>query len=221
MLAHVVLLDEQGIHGQGGIDAESDEGHLGALLHDFSVIDRVVGRGAPGEGTMVLDEDGRGVVGVDLADVKDLIHNDVACLKLILSFNFRFRHITGAGDVLVEVVGMGGADVGDITTCLCEGGGVGGVGVDHALDVGESLVEDEVRRGVAAGVEIAFDDLARLEIHNHHVGGFHLVVADAGGLDDDKTLLAVDARDVTPCEDNQPLIDEVEVGLENFLFEFF
>ena len=43
VLAVVVLLYEQGIHGEGGIDAEGDEGHLGALFHDLGVVDRIVG----------------------------------------------------------------------------------------------------------------------------------------------------------------------------------
>ena len=43
-----------------------------------------------------------------------------------------------------EVVGVGGADVGDIAASLCEGGGVGGVGVYDALDVGKVTIEHEV-----------------------------------------------------------------------------
>ena len=170
---------------------------------------------------MVLDEYGRSMVRVDLADVENLIHNNVTSLQLILSFNLGFRHVARAWDVLIEVVGMSGTDVGDITASLCESGGIGGVCMDHALDVGKSLVEDEVCRRVAAGVEVAFDDLSAFEVHNYHVRGFHLVVTDAGGLDDYKTFLSVDTGDVAPSVDDQPLLDEVEVGLEYFLFEFF
>ena len=47
MLAHIVLLDEQWIHGQVRIDAEGDEGHFGTLLHDLGVIYGIVGRGTP------------------------------------------------------------------------------------------------------------------------------------------------------------------------------
>ena len=144
VLTHVVLLDEEGIHGEGGIDGEGDEGHLGALLHDLCVIDGIVGRGAPGEGTVVLDEHGGRVVWVDFADVKNLIHNDITCLQFILSFNLFLRHVARAGDVLVEIVGVGRADVGNVLACLCESGGVGGVGMDHTLNVGESLIEDKV-----------------------------------------------------------------------------
>ena len=43
MLAHVVFLDEQGIHREVGIHREGDEGHLGALLHDLGVVDGIVG----------------------------------------------------------------------------------------------------------------------------------------------------------------------------------
>ena len=140
VLAVVVLLHEQGIHGESGIHAEGDEGHLGALLHDFGVINGIVGRGTPGEGAVVLDQHGGSVVGIDLADVQDLIHDDVASLQLVLSLDLFLRHIARARDILIEIVGVRGADVGDIAASLSEGSGVGGVGVDHALDVGECLI---------------------------------------------------------------------------------
>ena len=41
MLAHVVLLDEERVHGGVGIDSEANESHLGTLLHYLGVIDGV------------------------------------------------------------------------------------------------------------------------------------------------------------------------------------
>ena len=43
VLTHVVLLDEQRIHGEVGIHRESHEGHLGALLHHLGVVNGIVG----------------------------------------------------------------------------------------------------------------------------------------------------------------------------------
>ena len=43
MLAHVVLLDEERVHGKSGIHREGDESHLGALLHDLGVVHGIVG----------------------------------------------------------------------------------------------------------------------------------------------------------------------------------
>ena len=74
MLAHIVLLDEQRIHREVGIHAESYEGHLGTLLHDLSVVDGVVGTGAPRERSVILHQYGGCMVGIDLADVQDLVN---------------------------------------------------------------------------------------------------------------------------------------------------
>ena len=43
MLAHVVFLDEEWVHSGVRIDAEADESHFGALLHNLGVIDSVSG----------------------------------------------------------------------------------------------------------------------------------------------------------------------------------
>ena len=97
---------------------------------------------------MVLNQYGRCVIGVDLADVQNLIHNHVTRLQLILTLYLSLGHIACAGDILVEIIGMSCADVRDVTTCLRKCGGIGGVGVNHALDVGESPVQNQVCRGV-------------------------------------------------------------------------
>ena len=47
MLTHIVLLDEERVHRQVGIDAEGHKGHLGALLHHLGVVHSVVRRRSP------------------------------------------------------------------------------------------------------------------------------------------------------------------------------
>ena len=49
-------------------------------------------------------------------------------------------HIAGTRDILVEIVGVSGADVRNIATCLSKSCGIGRVGVNHALNVGECLI---------------------------------------------------------------------------------
>ena len=94
---------------------------------------------------MVLYQHAGGVVGVDTLKT---LHDDVACLQLILALYLGLGHVVGAGDILVEVVGMCGADVGDVLAGLCPCGGIGGVGVYDTLYVGEGTVEHEVGRSV-------------------------------------------------------------------------
>ena len=74
---------------------------------------------------------------------------------------------------------------------------------------------------VARRIELTVHYFARLEVDNHHVGGFHLVIADTAGLDDDEAFLTVNTRNVAPGKDDQSLLHKVQIGLEYFLFEFF
>ena len=93
---------------------------------------------------MVLDQYGRSVVRVDLADVKYLIYYHITCLQLILSLNLSLSHIARARYVLVEIVSMCGSYVGNVTAGLRKGCCIGGVGVYHALYVGECPVQYKV-----------------------------------------------------------------------------
>ena len=99
---------------------------------------------------------------------------------------------SGAGDGAVEIVGVRGAEGGDGEAGLGEAGGELGVGVDDGADGGELAVEERVGVEVGGGPEGAFDDVA-VEVGYDHVLGAEIVVVDAGGLDDDEALLAVDA----------------------------
>ena len=109
------------------------------------------------------------MVGVDLADVQDLVHDDVTSLQFVVALDFCLGHVAGAWDILIEVVGVSGADVGDIAACLCEGCGIGGVGVNDTLDVRECFIEHKVGWGVGRRVEVAIDHLTGVEVHYHHI----------------------------------------------------
>lgn len=71
------------------------------------------------------------------------------------------------------------------------------------------------------GVEVSFDNLACLEVDDDHIFRPHSVVAHSRRLDDDESFFTVDAADVTPCEYNEIVFYQVEVGLPYFLFQFF
>ena len=77
----------------------------------------------------------------------------------------------------MEIVGMGGTDIRDVLACLCPCCGIGRVGVNHTPYLGEGAVEHKVGGGVGRGIEIAFYYFACLEVNNHHIAGFHSVVA--------------------------------------------
>ena len=89
---------------------------------------------------MVLHQHSGCVVGIDLADVQDLVNDDIARLQFIVPLHFFLSHVPCTRNVLIEVVGMRGSDVGNITSGLCEGGCVGGVGMYHTLDSGECSI---------------------------------------------------------------------------------
>ena len=74
---------------------------------------------------MVLDQHSGCVVRIDLADVQNLVYDDVACLQFVLTLDLSLGHVARAGDILIEVVGVSGADVGDVLAGLSEGCGVG------------------------------------------------------------------------------------------------
>ena len=128
VFAGEMLFDKQGIHRCVGIDTERDESHLSNLFGDDSMIDGLVGILTPGKGTVVLDQDSRGMDGVDIVLLKT-VDDDYAGV-LLIRCHLVLGHSLGAGNAVVEVVCMRRADVGNILAGLGPGGGIGGVGVD-------------------------------------------------------------------------------------------
>lgn len=74
---------------------------------------------------------------------------------------------------------------------------------------------------VAAGVELAFDHLPRVQSHHDHVPGLHVAVINAGRFDHHQALVAVDAADVAPGLNDPPFVHQVEVGPTDLCFELF
>ena len=154
--------------------------------------------------------------GVDVV-ATETVDDHHTCLLLVLG-HLCLHHTVGAGDAVVEIVGMGSADVGDVLASLRPRSGIGAVGVDDTAQFRELTIEYQMGGGIAGGVQVAIDDLARLKIHHYHIGSFHHVVVYARGLDDYKSVFTVYARHIAPCEDHKVVLHEVEVGLEYFFF---
>ena len=193
------------------------EGHLGHFLQHYGVVHGIVGILAPGEGTVVFHQHGRCVVRIDFLES---FHNHVARFLLIFAKNLSLLHVPRTGNILVEIIGMGGADIGDILSGLCPGGGIGAMGVYHAADVGEGLIQDHVGGRVGGGVQFSLHHFS-VQVHHHHILRFHMVVGHAAGLDHHQAALAVYGTYVTPGKQHQAVFDQIQVGLAYFLFEFF
>ena len=73
---------------------------------------------------------------------------------------------------------------------------------------------------VGGGLEGALDEVT-VEVRDHHILWLEVVVVDAGGLDDDQPLLAVDARGVAEGVEDEAAADEFEVSFEDLGTEFF
>ena len=120
----------------------------------------------------------------------------------------------------MEVVGVRGAEAGDLAAGLRPGGGVARMRVHHAADLREGAVERHVRGEIGRRPQRAFHDVA-VEVGDHHVGGRHLVVGHAARLDDAQAVLARHAAGVAERVDHQSAADQFEIGFQNFSSQRF
>src|SRR5699024_7796178 len=89
------------------------------------------------------------------------------------------------GDRPAELVAHHREHAGDLLAARGPGGGVGGVGVDHAAHLLHVRVDVGMGGGVRGGHEARGGpvvDLLAVEGADHHVLGGQLVARDAGGL---------------------------------------
>ena len=214
VLAEVVAI-EQGLRdtGAGLAEGKGVVGHLGDGFEDDGVVGGLVRCASPDERGVAVDETGGDGERVDFLlsesggrwRVRSHGHSGRRWLR---------REGRCARDGAVEVVGVGGAEGRDGEAGLSEAGGELGVSVDDGADGGELPVEEGVGVEVGGGLERAVDDVA-VEIGDDHVVGAELVVVDAGGLDDDETLLAVDAAGVAEGVEDEAALDQFEIGVED------
>jgi len=139
---------------------------------------------------------------------------------LVILFDLPWGEQTGAGDLAVEIVGLGGAKNRDSAARLGPGGGVGGVGVHHAAEFRVGAIEHQMGGGIGGGAQGPLHLFAG-EIQHHQVLKLHLVVTDAARFDDHQTPLPVDAAHVAPGEGHQMMARQIQVGGQHLLFERF
>lgn len=138
MFAAEVLLYEQRVHGGILVYRERDERHLGNLFCHYCMINSLVGILAPSERTMVLYQYAWGMNRIDVS-LLEAVYNNHSCIVFVFC-HLVGSHIVGARYAVVKIVGMSGADIREVQTCLSPGCGIGGVGVYDTSQFRESTI---------------------------------------------------------------------------------
>src|SRR6266567_3590219 len=81
-----------------------------------------------------------------------------------------------------------------------KGGGVGGVGVDHAVDIGTMPVDVEVAGCIGRGLEFALNDLA-VQVDHHVILCSQLIVKYAARLNHHQSTFWITCTDIASCPD--------------------
>ena len=90
---------------------------------------------------MAGDQAGGAAERVDAFHARD---DGDAGVGFVAGLDFFARELRGDGHLAVEVVGVRGAEAGDLAIGLRPGGGVARVGVYDAADFGEGTIEGDV-----------------------------------------------------------------------------
>ena len=142
-------------------------GHGSGLDGAFSIL-------ADGEGAMVLHEDGRGLR-VLLEGLDDTLADRLGADQTERANRHR----------AAELVAHHRQAARDVLTSGSPSGGVGGVGVHDTVDVGHVAVDVGVGSGVRGRGFGAVDHVA-VKVAHDHGGRGQVLVAQAGGLDDEQ-----------------------------------
>ena len=89
-----------------------------------------------------------------------------------------------------------------------------------AAHIGEAAIQFRMRRRVGRRVQRALD-LFAFQVDHDHILRAQLLIRHAGRLDDEQTLLAIDAGDVAPRKHNQPVLGQEHIGFINLLLQGF
>ena len=123
--------------------------HERNLLQDYGIMHRFVRVLAPGERSVALYENRRNAHRVNSVE---RFNYDLAGLLFVLAADLLRGHRPGAGDLVVEVVALGGAHRLNANARLRERGRPAAVGVYNSSDSRESAVRLQVSRRVAGGL---------------------------------------------------------------------
>ncbi len=88
--------------------------------------------------------------------------------------------------------------------------------VRDATDIGEGLVQLQMRRQIGGGAQIGVDD-APVEIGDDDLRRRQLVIGNTARLDRDEFLFARDAADIAEGEHDDAAAHQLKVRLQDFL----
>ena len=88
------------------------------------------------------------------------------------------------------------------------------MGMNYASDLGESLIEGNMRGRIGRRLIAAFYHLA-VQVYNDHVVCTHLVVLNAARLDDDQSALTVYRRHVAPGKSHQIIFRKEQIRIQD------
>jgi len=212
MFAEVVSVQEcLGYAGGVGLQGQGPVCHPGYGLKNNGVVSGIVRGLAPAKGRVTGDEHGGNCKRVDSSEAFD---DGKTGFMHVAPTDCLVGEGCGNGHGAVEVVGVGGAECGNGHASLGEAGRELGVSMDDGTDGGELAIEKGVGVEIGGGFEVSIDDLA-VEIGDDHMFGTEVVVVDAGGLDDDQTLLAIDAAGVAKGIEDQAAFYEFKISFED------
>lgn len=216
MLAEEVFVQQFGLHRFGVREkAQRFAGQPNQVLKNDGVMDSIIHGLTPGEWAMAGDEDAGAMQGV--ATGKGF-NDDIAGIHFVIFFDLASVEAPSARNRPMKIICVSGAKSGNWAATLRPGSGKKAVRVNDAANLAKSAIKDEMSRSIGAGLQGAFDDFSTFERNDDHVPGFHRGVGDARRLDYNVAAGAINATDVAPGLDDQPLAYELQVGGADLLF---
>ena len=161
----MLVLESRGCGGGRGVYLKRQRAHLCHLFKDYRIINSLCCVLAPGERSVALADNARNIDG---ALVCKGLYDSLAGVVLIAVLYLGLAKGPCTGYAAVERISMGGAEAGDIHSCLCPGHRIGRVGVADAAYGLKLFVEPQMCGGVSRGLELAFNNVS-VHINDNHI----------------------------------------------------
>ena len=166
MLAHeMLILHTLGSRSCLGIDEFRHEIHPGNLLQHNGIVDSLSRVLPPCKGTMVFTKHSRNVNRVLALEG---LNDDPSSIHLVAFLDFLCRQISGAGNLTVKIVRMGGAVTGKGPARLCPGRCMRGMGMDNTANLLKRIVQLHMGGCVGGRVHLTLHLIA-FQVHDHHI----------------------------------------------------
>src|SRR5262249_9687652 len=98
---------------------------------------------------------------------------DIAGIDFVIVSNFAGVQPTSAGNLAVEIIGVGSAESRNRTATLCPGSSIKAMGMNDPTDFMKRTIENKMSCSIRAGLQITFNDFSSLKRNHDHVPGFH------------------------------------------------